>query len=458
MVFLASVIIAQGATQTWDLTATGKSWSTPTSSTLTWGATGFNDATPYVTNALAAATSWLAGKTNSTAYISFGTGTYVFEYNPNNNLSSINISNYQLAGSGNQVVIEGQGGLGTTYSNGSEGPGATNLMFEMYQDASGATGTLGNYVIGGTNASGFTFTNMRLGMFASLTTGGTPTGPYVGMVTQGQVYTIGGTSGAWTIEVVIPPSFPTIPEVWAASSNPRCYVRPFTYDGNGAPHLTPGVPSNTNPQIAWNGYSGPQTIGGTSNIWTLTQINGRPTYPPGTWLAIKSKHGPSPRFGAFSGYFNNVTNITLSNLRFTDGAGELWFYGSSNNITCTNCEGDRGAQIGSLTPCLASNGNGFTMQNNPGSTQTGITVTDNNFTGFGDDSVALQTDSTTATCQANIDNNTFTDDFARGINITTTSNYTNLLEQAGGIETTGNTYIDCYSNPSWPIGGTGNLP
>ena len=457
MAFFASIMMTQAATKTWDLTATGKSWSTPTSTTLTWGAAGFNDATTGVQNAIAAATTWLTGKTNSTAYISFGTGTYVFEYNPNNNFASINISNFDLAPSNNKVVIEGQGGLGTTYSNGSEGPGATNLMFELYQDASGATGTLGNYVLGGTNASGFTFSNMRMGMFASLTTGGSPTGPYVGMVTQGSVYAVGGSSGNWWIEVQIPTGFPTIPQVWAASSNPRCYVRAFTYDGNGVPHLVNGSPITNNPQIAWNGYSGPYTVNGNSNYWMLTQIPGAnaPNYSQNTLLAIKSKHGPSPRFGAFSGYFNNVNNITLSNLRFTDGAGELWFYGSSYNITCTDCEGDRGAQIGGQTPCLASNGNGFTMQNNPGFAQTGITVTNNNFTGFGDDSVALQTDSTSSTCQANVDNNTFTDDFARGINLTTTSNYTNLIEQPGGIDTSGNTYIDCFSNPQY-MGG--NLP
>jgi hypothetical protein len=332
-------------------------------------------------------------------------------------------------------------------------------MFELYQDENGATKTLGNYDLGGTNADGFEFTNMRLGLFSTLTNGGTPltNTPPVGQVTQGQVYAVGGSSGNWWIQVVIPPDFPTIPQVWGDYTNPPCYVRAFTYDGNGVPHLVNGVPITSNPQIAWNGWSGPQTIGGTGNIWTLTDIPGKnePSYTQGTWLAIKSKHGPSQRPGIFTGYFSNVYNITLNNVRFTDGAGEIWFYGSSYNISCTNCEGDRGAQIDGMTPCLASNGNGFTMQNNPGFAQTGITVTNNNFTGFGDDSVALQTDSTSSTCQANVDNNTFTDDFARGINITNTSNYTNLIEQPGGIDTSGNTYFDCFSNPQY-MGG--NLP
>ncbi len=459
MAFTASMIITHGATKTWDLTATGKSWSTPTSTSLNWGASGpdFSDATQGVTNALAAATTWLTGKSNSTAYISFGTGTYVFAYTPGN-FASIDISNYLLAGSGNLVVLEGQGGLGTTYTNGSEGPGATNLMFEMYQDENGATKTLGNYVLGGKTASGFEFTNMRLGMFATLTSSGTPltNTAAIGMVTQGQVYSVSGTANNWVVQVVIPPDFPTPPEVWGDYSDTPCFLRAFTYDGNGVPHLVNGVPITNNPQIGWNNWSGPYTIAGTSNIWDLTSgVHAEPSYTPGTWLAIKSKHGPSDAPGIFSGYFNNVTNVTLSNLRFTDGAGELWFYGTSNYITCTNCEADRGAQIGGLTPVLASNGNGFTMQNNPGSTQVGISATNNNFTGLGDDSIALQTDSTTSTCQANIDNNTFTDDFARGINLTTTSNYTNLIEQAGGIETSGNTYIDCFSNPQY-MGG--NLP
>jgi hypothetical protein len=316
-------------------------------------------------------------------------------------------------------------------------------MFEIYQDENGTTGTQATYCLGGTSASGFEFSNMRLGMFASLTTSGTPTGPYVGMVTQGQVYSVSGTANNWVIQVVVPPDFPTPAEVWAASSNPPCFLRAFTYDGNGVPHLVNGVPITNNPQIGWNNYSGPYTIAGTSNIWDLTSgARVEPSYTPGTWLAIKSKHGTN---AGYASYFDNVNNITLSNLRFTDGTASTWFYGSSYNITCTNCESDRGAQIDSLTPCLASNSNGFTMQNNPGFAQTGITATNNNFTGLGDDSIALQTNSTTSTCQANIDNNTFTDDFARGINTSTSTNYTNLLEQAGGIETTGNTYIDCFS-------------
>ncbi len=386
------------------------------------------NAPPGVAQAISDAAGWFANPAHNGDQITilFPSGTYTFNCPANavktaGLIDASNINPGTANGVTGRLIFRGAGDFG---------PSATNLNFTILVDPSAPRQVTSEKFITAENAAHLTFTQFHVG-----STGITPDG--IGRaVTQGTVVTTGtntlnGASNNFVV-VDVPPGFATPADVYDTGNYPTSgrYMRAYAYV-NGVPEEV-----GTDSQVPWKSYQNVSTAQ-SPNRWELDGLDHVPTYTTGTVIAIKSKHGVIPV------RFTDTNDIALDHLRFTD-ATEVWFFGTGDKYSYTNCVSDRGDDIQGLTPCLASNGNGITPIT---TNSTQIYIANNSFTALGDDAIAVSNSTDPI-----IINNTSSDDFARGIFL---SNVTNPI-------TSGNVMIRNITVPAYlpedPLDSSPTLP
>ena len=393
------------------------------------------DATSEVATACSTAKTWFSSNPGGTFTVLLGAGNYRFvtPSAPSNGAIAIDMSGINPGSSGGvngQFIIKGAGDYGGT---------PTHLQFTEIITADGSTAPVDVIEFGGSNCNNITLTGFHVLRLITNNQGinggiGAPDGS-TRSVTQGTVEYIGSKtvsgSTVYYAQVEVPSEFPTpwdvFDDVNFPDGNGGRYTRSYAYVSGSAQIGTDNqVPWQTAAFITNPTYP---------NLWELDSTNkAMSQYAVGTILGIKSKHG------ADSGRFTNSSYITLNQIRWTD-CSRVAFVGTSNYTTVTNCRTDRGDDIDGISPCLSTNEGGPQVNPNDLSTGTNVIINNNYSAGEGDDAIACFSidNSPVPTGWNVVNNNTISDDFARGINLTT---------QPTTITCTGNTVTRCPTIPS----------